>query len=85
MLLKIDPKAMKITERWLVAPCEAPASIGVHVDATAFDPPSKLIFNANRGTVTIIHQDSPYPATTPDAKSRQRMIPNSFAVYVYGK
>ena len=25
------------------------------------------------------------PATTPDAKPRQRMIPNSFTVYVYGK
>jgi DNA-binding beta-propeller fold protein YncE len=155
MLLKIDSKAMKIVERWPVAPCEAPASmdmdrktrrlfigcnnekmavadadsgkiittlpIGVHVDATAFDPASKLIFNANRGTVTIIHQDSPdkysvvqtleaaprantlaldaktqkiylsaadyetVPGTAPDAKPKQRMIPNSFAVYVYGK
>jgi FG-GAP repeat len=33
--------------------------IGVHVDATAFDPATKLIFNANRGSVTIIRQDSP--------------------------
>jgi DNA-binding beta-propeller fold protein YncE len=33
--------------------------IGVHIDAVAFDPSSKLIFNANRSSVTIIHQDSP--------------------------
>jgi DNA-binding beta-propeller fold protein YncE len=32
--------------------------IGTHVDATAFDPETGLIFNANNGTVTIIHQDS---------------------------
>ena len=32
--------------------------IGEHVDATAFDPATKLIFNANRASVTIIHQDS---------------------------
>lgn len=33
--------------------------IGVHIDAVAYDPRTKLIFNANRSTVTIIHQDSP--------------------------
>jgi DNA-binding beta-propeller fold protein YncE len=33
--------------------------IGEHVDATAFDPETKLIFNANRASVTIIHQDAP--------------------------
>jgi DNA-binding beta-propeller fold protein YncE len=32
--------------------------IGVHVDATALDPETGLIFNANNGSVTIIHQDS---------------------------
>lgn len=32
--------------------------IGEHVDATAFDPATKLIFNANRASVTIFHQDS---------------------------
>lgn len=155
MLLKIDPKAMKITERWPVAPCEAPASmdldrktrrlfigcnnekmavadadsgkiittlpIGPHVDATAFDPASKLIFNANRGSVTIIHQDSAdtysvvqtletaarantlaldlksrklylssadfetLTAASADAKPKQKMLPNTFAVYVYGR
>jgi DNA-binding beta-propeller fold protein YncE len=31
--------------------------IGVHIDAEAFDPKSKLIFSANRGSVTISHQD----------------------------
>jgi DNA-binding beta-propeller fold protein YncE len=34
--------------------------IGDHVDATVFDPESKLIFNSNgEGTITVIHQDSP--------------------------
>ncbi len=33
--------------------------IGDHVDATAFDPESKLIFNSNgEGTISVIHQDS---------------------------
>jgi DNA-binding beta-propeller fold protein YncE len=32
--------------------------IGDHVDATAFDPETKLIFNANgEGTITVIHED----------------------------
>jgi len=34
--------------------------IGDHVDATAFDPDSRLAFNSNgEGTITVIHQDSP--------------------------
>jgi len=34
--------------------------IGDHVDATAYDPETKLIFNSNgEGTITVIHQDSP--------------------------
>jgi len=34
--------------------------IGGHVDATAFDPASQLIFNSNgEGTITVIHQESP--------------------------
>ena len=34
--------------------------IGDHVDATAFDPETRLIFNSNgEGTVTVIRQDSP--------------------------
>ena len=34
--------------------------IGEHVDATAFDPATKLIFNSNgEGTITVIHQDNP--------------------------
>jgi DNA-binding beta-propeller fold protein YncE len=34
--------------------------IGDHVDATAFDPETKMIFNSNgEGTITVIHQDSP--------------------------
>jgi len=34
--------------------------IGDHVDATAFDTETRMIFNSNgEGTVTVIHQDSP--------------------------
>lgn len=34
--------------------------IGEHVDATAFDPETQLIFNSNgEGTVTVIHQETP--------------------------
>jgi DNA-binding beta-propeller fold protein YncE len=34
--------------------------IGQHVDATVFDPQTKLIFNANgEGTITVIKEDSP--------------------------
>jgi YVTN family beta-propeller protein len=34
--------------------------IGDHVDATAFDPESRLVFNSNgEGSVTVIRQDSP--------------------------
>jgi DNA-binding beta-propeller fold protein YncE len=34
--------------------------IGDQVDATAFDPDTKLIFNSNgEGTITLIHQDNP--------------------------
>jgi DNA-binding beta-propeller fold protein YncE len=34
--------------------------IGDHVDATAFDPATKLIFNSNgEGTITVIHEDTP--------------------------
>jgi DNA-binding beta-propeller fold protein YncE len=33
--------------------------IGPDVDAVAFDPSTGLIFTANNGSVTVIHQDSP--------------------------
>ena len=34
--------------------------IGDHVDATAFDQDTKLIFNSNgEGSITVIHQDNP--------------------------
>jgi DNA-binding beta-propeller fold protein YncE len=33
--------------------------IGPDVDAVAFDPSTSLIFAANNGSVTVIHQDSP--------------------------
>jgi YVTN family beta-propeller protein len=34
--------------------------IGDHVDASAFDPETRNIFNSNgEGTITVIHQDSP--------------------------
>lgn len=38
----------------------ATAPIGAFVDASAFDPDSRLIFNSNgEGTITIVHEDSP--------------------------
>jgi len=34
--------------------------IGEHVDATAFDPETKLIFDSNgEGTISVIHEDTP--------------------------
>jgi YVTN family beta-propeller protein len=34
--------------------------IGEHVDATAFDPESKLVFNSNgEGTITVIREENP--------------------------
>src|SRR5207302_1356291 len=34
--------------------------IGDHVDATAFDPETRLIFNSNGdGTISVMHEDSP--------------------------
>jgi DNA-binding beta-propeller fold protein YncE len=34
--------------------------IGDHVDATAFDPETMMIFNSNgEGTISVIHEDSP--------------------------
>lgn len=34
--------------------------IGDHVDATVFDPETKLIFNSNgEGSITVIHEDTP--------------------------
>ncbi len=34
--------------------------IGDHVDASAFDPDSQLVFNSNgEGTITVIHEDGP--------------------------
>lgn len=34
--------------------------IGDHVDATAFDPESRLVFNSNGdGTITVVREDSP--------------------------
>jgi hypothetical protein len=34
--------------------------IGDHVDATFFDPATKLIFNSNgEGSITVIRQDGP--------------------------
>ncbi len=34
------------------------APIGVHVDATWFDPETRLIFNANRSNITVIRQEN---------------------------
>jgi YVTN family beta-propeller protein len=93
-LVRLDSKALKIANRWPVAPCGSPSSmafdalsrrifvgcrnhlmavvnadsgrvvatypIGDHVDASAFDPETKLVFNSlGEGNIAIFHQDSP--------------------------
>jgi DNA-binding beta-propeller fold protein YncE len=93
-VLRIDARALKVTNRWPLAPCERPSSmaidranhrlfigcrskvmavvnsdtgtvivtlpIGDHVDASAFDPATGLIFNSTgEGTIDVFHQDSP--------------------------
>jgi YVTN family beta-propeller protein len=93
-LVEIDSKALKITNRWAIAPCESPSSmafdaenrrifigcrnhlmavanadlgnivatypIGDHVDASAFDPEYRLVFNSlGEGHISVFHQDSP--------------------------
>lgn len=41
--------------------------IGDHVDATAYDPSTHLIFNSNgEGTITVIRQDDPDAYTVID-------------------
>ena len=38
----------------------ATVPIGDHVDATAYDPSSRLIFNSNgEGSITVVRQESP--------------------------
>jgi DNA-binding beta-propeller fold protein YncE len=49
MMVVTDPESGKIIVH---------VPIGPHVDATAFDPSTGLIFNANNGSVTVVHQDS---------------------------
>lgn len=93
-LVRLDSKALKIANRWPVAPCASPSSmafdaehrrifigcrnhlmavveadsgkvvasypIGDHVDASAFDPETKLVFNSlGEGSVAVFHQASP--------------------------
>jgi len=63
--------------------------IGDHVDASAFDPETKLVFNSNGdGTLTIIHQDSPDKysvvenvTTVPRAKT-MALDPKSHSVFL---
>jgi YVTN family beta-propeller protein len=92
--LRIDTRALTVTSRWPLAPCERPSSmaidrahhrlfigcrsrvmavvntetgkviatlkIGDHVDASAFDPETGMIFNSTgEGTVDVFHEDSP--------------------------
>jgi DNA-binding beta-propeller fold protein YncE len=92
-LVQIDSKALKVLNRWPVAPCASPSSmafdaasrrifigcrnhlmavanadtgkiiasypIGDHVDASAFDPETKLVFNSlGEGSVAVFRQDS---------------------------
>ncbi len=47
--------------------------IGQGVDATGFDPATKLVFSSNgEGTLTVIHEDSPDKFTVVDNPSTQR-------------
>lgn len=92
--LRIDARALTVTNRWPLAPCERPSSlaidranhrlfvgcrsrvmavvnaengkvivtlpIGDHVDASAFDPGTGLIFNSTgEGTVDVFLEDTP--------------------------
>lgn len=92
-LIHVDAKALKVVNRWPVAPCQSPSSmafdaqnrrifigcrnhfmavvdadsgkvvvsypIGDHVDASAFDPETKLVFNSlGEGSMAVFHQDS---------------------------
>lgn len=92
-LVQIDSKALKVLNRWPVAPCGSPSSmafdaanrrifigcrnhvmavaeadsgkivasysIGDHVDTSAFDPSTKLIFNSlGEGNIAVFRQDS---------------------------
>jgi DNA-binding beta-propeller fold protein YncE len=92
-LLEIDTQAMKVTQRWPVAPCAQPSSlamdtekrrlflgcrnhlmavvnadsgkvvqsapIGDHVDASAYDPATKMVFHSTGdGNVAVFHQES---------------------------
>jgi DNA-binding beta-propeller fold protein YncE len=92
-LAQIDTKALKVLNRWPVAPCSAPSSmgfdaanrrlfigcrnhvmavadadsgkivasypIGDHVDASAFDAATKLVFNSmGEGKIAVFRQDS---------------------------
>jgi DNA-binding beta-propeller fold protein YncE len=93
LLVHIDTASLKVKDRWPVAPCKAPSSmgfdaqnrrlflgcrshvmavvdadsgkvvanypIGDHVDATAYDPATKLVLNSlGDGNVAVFHQDS---------------------------
>jgi DNA-binding beta-propeller fold protein YncE len=92
-LARIDTRRLTVKDRWPLAPCEAPASLGLdqdsrrlfvgcrsklmavvdadngkvvasypigdHVDASAFDPETKLVFNSTgEGNVAVFRQDS---------------------------
>jgi hypothetical protein len=64
--------------------------IGPHVDATAFDRETGLIFFANNGSVTIIHQDSPdkySPVETAKTQLKTNTLaldPKSHKIYMPG-
>lgn len=62
--------------------------IGPDVDATAFDPSTGLIFTANNGSVTVIHQDSPDKYSmvenvkTPSRATTLALDPKTHRVYL---
>jgi len=55
----------------------ASVPIGDHVDATVFDPETKLVITSNgEGTLTVIHEDAPdtYQAVQEDAPSAYQVV-----------
>ena len=122
-LVQIDSKALKVSNRWPVAPCGSPSSmafdaanrrlfigcrnhlmavanadtgkivvtypIGDHVDASAFDPETKLVLNSlGEGSIAVFHQDSADQYTaleaipTAQASKTMALDPKTHRLYV---
>lgn len=107
-VMEIDAKALTVTHKWPLAPCEEPSGmafdtktrrifsgcdnkmmsvmnadtgkvvatvpIGEGVDATWFDPATKLVFDScgQDGVLTVIHEDSPDKYTVVETVQTQK-------------